>query len=820
MITEIQPLRPEARSPFPEAGGECAARLRAMDWSEHPLGDPAGWPIALVTAVRITLSSRFPMMVHWGPDLITFYNDAYAVSLGRKHPGHLGGPARLWWSEIWDELTPIFDRVLAGETVHVEDARYTPDRDGAPGEAFFTHCHSPLWNDEGKVEGVFLVVTETTRHVLAESGRLIDEVRNRQIVDSASDFAIIATDLDGRVTRWNAGARNVLGWSEEEMLGQMAERIFTPDDLAIDRPAHEMRRALEVGRGDDERWHVRASGERFWAQGELTPLRMPSGEVAGFVKVLRDRTSQRAADEALHRLTVQLQQKVVKSTADRDRMWETSPDMMLVIDFQGVFRRVNPAWTTLLGYAPEELVGHHVGEFVLPEDRAETVETYEVAAPAGGFPAITNRYRHKDGSLRWISWVAAPADGVTYATGRDITAEKQREADLLAAEDALRQSQKMEAVGQLTGGVAHDFNNLLTIIRSSVDFLRRPDLPPSRRDRYVAAIAETVERAAKLTSQLLAFARRQPLKPEVFDVGARVREVSELVRPLVGARIVIDVEPCLQTCFTEADVSQFETALVNLAVNARDAMSGEGRLGFSVREVDEVPSIRGHVGATGRFLAVSVSDTGMGIEPAVIASIFEPFYTTKEVGKGTGLGLSQVFGFTKQSGGEVDVQSTLGGGATFTLYLPRVSPDRATSRIQPASVEPGQPQPAIHVLVVEDNEAVGRFAEEMLNDLGYRTHLVGNAGEALAAIMREDVGYDAVFSDVIMPGMNGVAMATEVRRRRPDLPVVLTSGYSNVLAQEGAHGFELLRKPYSIDELSRVLRRVVTPASVDETGSA
>lgn len=283
--------------------------------------------------------------------------------------------------------------------------------------------------------------------------------------------------------------------------------------------------------------------------------------------------------------------------------------------------------------------------------------------------------------------------------------------------------------------------------------------------------------------------------------------VSELIRPLVGARIVIEVDPCTTPCFTEADISQFETALVNLAVNARDAMDGEGRLTFSVREVQTVPAIRGHAGAGGDFIAVSVADTGRGIAPDQLASIFEPFYTTKEVGKGTGLGLSQVFGFTKQSGGEVDVSSENGRGAVFTLYLPRVP---ETSGRQDGRAKPGEvatPE-GLRVLVVEDNETVGRFADEMLRDLGYRPHLVGNAGEALAALEPEDAGFDVVFSDVIMPGMNGVDLAREICRRRPGLRVVLTSGYSNVLAQEGAHGFELLRKPYSIEELSRMLSAV------------
>ena len=377
----------------------------------------------------------------------------------------------------------------------------------------------------------------------------------------------------------------------------------------------------------------------------------------------------------------------------------------------------------------------------------------------------------------------------------------------LQTEEALRQSQKMEAVGQLTGGVAHDFNNLLTIIRSSVDYLARDDLPEARRRRYVQAISETTERAAKLTGQLLAFARRQPLKPEVFDVAERVREVAELVRPLVGSRVEIATElPAAgaRQLAVEADVSQFETALVNLAVNARDAMEGEGRLRLAVRCCDGVPAIRGHAGAQGDFVLVEVADTGCGVPPDRLESIFEPFFTTKEVGRGTGLGLSQVFGFVKQSGGEVDVTSPPGEGAIFRIYLPRST----SAPLQPSAPAEGahlsEPR-AFCVLLVEDNESVGQFATEMLRDLGHRSVWVGSADRALRELDGDAHRFDVVFSDVIMPGMNGVELAQRIRSAHPALPVVLTSGYSQVLAEEGAHGFPLLRKPYSVGDLAAVL---------------
>ena len=377
-------------------------------------------------------------------------------------------------------------------------------------------------------------------------------------------------------------------------------------------------------------------------------------------------------------------------------------------------------------------------------------------------------------------------------------------------EEALRQAQKMEAVGQLTGGVAHDFNNLLTVLKSSTDLLRRPGLADERRNRYLDAISDTVDRAAKLTGQLLAFARRQALKPEVFDAADRLRTVSDMLDTVTGARIRIALEPMSGACYIRADASQFETALVNMAINARDAMGSEGTLTLRIVGDAALPSIRGHAGAPGPFVAMSLSDTGSGIPADQIARIFEPFFTTKEVGKGTGLGLSQVFGFAKQSGGDVSVESTIGQGTTFTLYLPQVASVPGDSEEAPpeaASVASGGGR---RVLVVEDNIEIGRFATQILEDLGYKADWVTHAHEALSRLSQRDPGFDAVFTDVVMPGgMNGVDLAREIRKLYPDLPVVLTSGYSHVLAEDGPHGFELLQKPYSAKQLSRSLSKAI-----------
>ena len=376
-------------------------------------------------------------------------------------------------------------------------------------------------------------------------------------------------------------------------------------------------------------------------------------------------------------------------------------------------------------------------------------------------------------------------------------------AERARTEEALRHAQKVEAIGQLTGGVAHDFNNLLTIIRSSVDLLRRREVTEERSRRYIDAISDTADRAAKLTGQLLAYARKSPLRPEVFDAAALIRAADDMLATTLGSRIEVRTEIRRAPCHVEADANQFETALLNMAVNARDAIDGTGRLTISI---DDGVELEG-----GSFVAVAVADTGAGIPADRLDRIFEPFYTTKGVGKGTGLGLSQVYGFAKQSGGEARVTSEVGRGTVFTLYLPRAEAAAAVEAA--AGVEQGPGVTTGRLLLVEDNEQVGDVAAHLVEELGYAAVRAGDAATALAMVEADPDGFDLVFSDVVMPGtMSGIDLARALRRQNPTLPVVLTTGYSETLADGGVEGVELLRKPYSVEALSRLLRRTVRPA--------
>ncbi|MBR0695327.1 hybrid sensor histidine kinase/response regulator [Bradyrhizobium lablabi] len=472
--------------------------------------------------------------------------------------------------------------------------------------------------------------------------------------------------------------------------------------------------------------------------------------------------------------------------------------------------RNGPAWQKMSGNPAGGLI-----TVTLPGDGVERRLGYQRLAEypiyvSAGLETSTIR-------ARWIETMAqhlifgAPATALLFCLlalafrrTQRLHAEAERR---MEAEEALRHGQRLEALGQLTGGVAHDFNNLLTVIRASVDMLRRPDLPEPRRQRYIDAISDTVSRAARLTGQLLAFARRQTLTPEIFDVGENVQMLGEMIAALIGQRIEIVTQMPDESCLINADAGQFETAIINMAVNARDAMDGAGRLTIAVRRENALPAASASSPSPHGYVAVSVTDTGIGIPQERLGRIFEPFFTTKEVGHGTGLGLSQVFGFAKQSGGEVAVTSAVGRGSTFTLYLPRVIGEHGAHSPLSEDAPPADGRGA-SVLVVEDNSEVGQFAADTLAQLGYIAVLVDNAADALQELAADPSRFDVVFTDVVMPGMSGIELAGEIRRQGLDLPIVLATGYSQILSQQGSHGFELLQKPYSADQLSRMLRKV------------
>jgi PAS domain S-box-containing protein len=667
-----------------------------------------------------------------------------------------------------------------------------------------------------RLVGAHMDITERTlaKELLKES-----EERFRLIANSAP-VPMWVSKLDGTRGFANQAYLDFLGLKYEEAIVFDWRKILHPDDM--------MRIVNESLAGEAslkpfvlEARYRRSDGEWRWMRSESQPRWDPVGKHIGFIGVAHDVTAAKQAESELRRLNETLEQRILERTyqlesneAQLRAIFETSNQYQAFLDPMGNVIYANKTALAGIQSGVADVAGRPFWEtpwFSATEGAREIV--------ADGFASVMRGESMRRELLlqlpageRYFDFAMRPVfDQHGAITGVlpeavDITERRQ-------AEEALRQSQKMEAVGQLTGGVAHDFNNLLTIIRSATDFLRRRELPEDRRRRYVDAISNTVDRASKLTGQLLAFARRQPLTPEVFDVGLQVEAIAQLVRPLVGSRIQIALEIADAECFAMADVAQFETTLINLAVNSRDAMKDEGLISIRVGKADEIPASGISGRREGKFIAISVGDTGGGIPPDRMTAIFEPFYTTKEVGKGTGLGLSQALGFAKQSGGDIVAVSALRKGSTFTIYLPQ-----AELPARPASAAATSPEAASsgqghRILVVEDNEDVGRFSTELLQDLGYATRRADNAKQALALIASDHGAFDLVFSDVIMPGMNGVEMAMIIREQYPHLPVVLTSGYSNVLAQTTDHGFELIQKPYSVEALSRALRKAILERS-------
>lgn len=468
-----------------------------------------------------------------------------------------------------------------------------------------------------------------------------------------------------------------------------------------------------------------------------------------------------------------------------------------MLDPDGRIVTWNPGAERFKGYSADEIVGEHFGRFFTPEDRAAGLpgRALEIALREGRFEAEGWRVR-KDGSRFWAHAVLDPIRdeqgrlvGFAKIT-RDVTDRMRAQEELRATQAALLQSQKLQALGELAGGIAHDFNNLMTVMRGSADFLlRQPDLSPDKRDRYLHVMLETSERASRLTAQLLAFARRQPLEPEVLDLSVRLDALGEMLQRTLGDqyRLELDLAPALWR--VEIDPTGLETALLNAVLNARDAMPNGGTLCLSTRNLPLSGEDR---------VELAVRDTGEGIAPDKLERVFEPFFTTKPTGKGTGLGLSQIHGFAEQSGGSVRIESELGRGTVVRILLPRT---RKPMAARPAAAL-AEPLPAgLKVLLVEDGEHVRYFARQLLDDLGCMVVEAANGEEALAALAGFDP--DLVFSDIVMPEMGGLELAARLRERHPDLPVLLASGYSSKQFLPGdERRAPMLRKPYTIETLA------------------
>ena len=783
---------------FLKGGGTTGALIRDHDWRSSPLGEPAAWPQPLRTLVGVMLGSRQPMFVAWGPERIMLYNDGYGMLCGGRHPWALGRPFAEVWFDILDEVGPIMDRAYAGQSTHMDDITLLMHRHGYAEEAHFAFSYTPVRDEMGKVAGMFCVCEETTDKVFAERRLAAEQERQRRMFEQAPGFMAIL-----------GGPDHVF-----EFINASYARLFSEARDFIGRPAREVFPDIE-GQGFHELLDkVYATGERF--VGEQMPIRLlaspdaarqellldfiyepivdaATGRVTGIFVEGYDVTERARAEQALRRLNETLEVQIAERTRERDRIWQLSHDLLGVAGFDGYLKAVNPAWTRLLGHTDAAMLEQPFAELIHPNDRT-AVETALTRMRRGEtVRGFEDRLRAADGSYRWIAWTAVPEGEVFYAIGRDVTAEKQAAADLGQAQEQLRQAQKMEAVGQLTGGVAHDFNNLLQAISSCLHLVERRagpaagDLVP-----LIEAGRQAVERGARLVQQLMAFARREALRPEPVDVRERVLGMSELLTRALRSNITVasDFAPGLWPVLV--DPTQLELALINLAVNARDAMPHGGRLRI------EATNLPGGGPGCCDAVRVSVSDTGAGMPPEVVARAFEPFFTTKATGQGSGLGLPQVYGFARQSGGTVAIDSAPGRGTTVTLVLPR-TPHAPIRRDAEQPVRAQRPTDGARVLLVEDDPEVADMIAAALREAGYDVTRAANADEALA-MLQAAAPIDLLLSDVVMPGrLSGVDLVREARRLRPHLPIVLATGYSEEVSRTA--GVRVLLKPFPLDTL-------------------
>src|SRR5882757_9126254 len=817
---------------FLAGGGEMGALTRAYDWSANPLGTPETWPQSLRTALRILLNTNHPMFIWWGEELIQFYNDAYRQTMGpERHPSALGQPGRKCWAEIWPIIGPQIEQVMSGGGATWHENQLIPvTRYGKLEQVYWTYGFSPIDEDDG-IGGVLVVCRDVTEEHLA-AVRLREREAELARVQQLGRIGGLEVDLrTGFHNRRSPEYLLIHGLPPDaanESHDDWVQRIH-PDD----REATE-KKFRDAVAGDVRDYSVRyrivrpSDGALRWISVKSTIERDGSGKAVRLVGAHSDITEQVEAERALQQseaeqrklanqlaeLNATLAERVEEKTRERDRIWNVSQDLLLVADRNGVGQTVNPAWTRTLGWSEAELLNRTSEWLDHPDDGGVSRAHVRKLIAGDTTVRFESRFRHKDGTYRWLSWTGVSDKDRIYAVARDVTAEKAATDRLKAAEEALRQSQKMEAVGQLTGGIAHDFNNLLTGIVGSLD-LMQTRLDQGRTEnvaRYINAAMTSANRAAALTHRLLAFARRQPLIPKSVDANALVVSLEDLLRRTIGERIDLDIAAAGGLWCTLCDPNQLESALLNLAINARDAMPDGGKLTISTANAridgvsDDAPAL-----SPGEYICIDVTDTGTGMSAEVAARAFDPFFTTKPIGQGTGLGLSMIYGFARQSNGHVTIDSKLGRGTSVKLYLPRHHGDSA-SQLASAIGAAEHGVTGETVLVVEDEPVVRAVILEMLGDQGYRT-LEAVDGPSGLRILRNPQRVDLLVTDVGLPGMNGRQLADQARETRPDLKILFITGYAESVAMSEGFlqpGMEMITKPFDLDILSRRIRAMIS----------
>lgn len=629
------------------------------------------------------------------------------------------------------------------------------------------------------------------------------EDRYKLLIDSVVDYAIYMLSPVGEIISWNAGARRFKGYEDHEILGQSFARFYTDEDRSAGLPQKALASAAKHGKFENEGWRVRKDGSRFWCHVVIDPIRAPGGELVGFAKVTRDLTEQRVAQEALRQSEEQFRRLVLGVT----------DYAIYMLDPNGVITNWNAGAQRIKGYLPEEVIGKHFSIFFEPQARqsGEPQRSLQVALAEGRFENKAWRLR-KDGTRFFANVVLDPIwDDNGKLLGfakitRDITESEQAQIALDAAKEALFQSKKTEALGQLTGGVAHDFNNLLMVIISSMELIRRRLPSDTKVSPLLNNAIQAAERGASLTRRMLAFARRQQLSLGVFDLNEMIRGMAELLRSSLSARVLIETRFPLFLSQVYADQNQLELAVLNLAVNARDAMPEGGTLTIEARDVYLTERENGL--AAGAYVCLSLTDTGEGMDEATLARATEPFFTTKGVGKGTGLGLSTVDGLAAQIGGKLQMRSHKPGGTTAELWLPAALANSEGERAAPpADGSEVYGRNGQRVLLVDDDSLVLISSQAMLEELGYEVETATSGEQALAILSQSGDTIDYLISDHLMPGICGPELVSRARVLYPRLKALIASGYGE--AEPDTAGILRLAKPYDHHSLRQAMEALL-----------
>ena len=812
---------------FLDGGGAMGALMRAHPWSASPLGPPALWPEALQNAVRTVLGSTAPVRVTWGRAARLLYNDAYAELLGDRHPAALGLPLR----EAWREEVSALDhaRVAGGQTAQQTDFTISRTRAGRNEAVVLNFCWVPIRSGDDPVAGVLCLIREQSSAERDQYEREREVRRLRELFEQSPSFIAVLEGPEHVFRSANpsylrlTGQRDLIGLSARTALPDIeGQGFFELLDEVYRSGVPHVGRAVPIEL-------VQAAGEppqtRF-IDFTCQPLRSALGAVTGILVEGIDVTSAKRAHD------------IVKLSEAKFRTFaQAMPTLVWAAQPSGELDWFNDQALTYTGHDRAYLAGAGWTLVVHPEDLPRARESWMHAVSQGEPYQAEFRLRRHDGAYRWHLARALPirdSEGVvTGWIGSNIDVEDERLArehleainatlerrvedrtrERASLEDQLRQAQKMDAVGQLTGGIAHDFNNMLAAILGSIELTKRR-LAAGRVDeapKLLEQAESSIRRAAALTQRLLAFARRQPLNVTRVAVAELLHSVQDMLARTLGPSIALQISAAGDLWAARSDAAQLESALLNLVINARDAMPDGGRLLVEAENgaLDaRYAALQADV-AAGDYVVIRIADSGSGMPADVLAKAFDPFFTTKPVGQGSGLGLSMVFGFMKQVGGHIRLHSQVGHGTTVTLYLPRdASSDAAPKPSESAFAAIDATGEMI--LLVEDDDALRELQAEILAELGYR-HIAVADGPAALRVLESGRGIDLMLTDVGLPGMNGRQLAELARKLRPRMPIVFLTGFAGQPATEkflGAH-MHLLTKPVEVEVLGDRLRKIL-----------